>query len=254
MPKLMWLALVSILGLNSPSAWCETSLKLAVAANFADPLREIARQYEQQSSVKSIVTVASSGTLFAQIQHGADVDVFFSADKARPQALINNGRVRQSDVHTYAYGRLAYLDREQTSPSLNDLKTFTLSPGTRIAIANPRLAPYGQAAQDTLQQLTLWPQFSARLVKGKNVLQAYQYYASGNVDRALVAWSLVHDQTNHVFLIPAKLHRPIEQQLAVTAREDNLPAARAFVEFVLSRQVQSTLSRWGYEPVDDASQ
>ncbi|WP_218311976.1 molybdate ABC transporter substrate-binding protein [Alteromonas antoniana] len=254
MHKWIVVVLVSAIVAVSPTAWSEPSLKLAVAANFAEPLRAIATQYEQQSSVKSAITVASSGTLFAQLQHGADIDVFFSADRARPQALLEKGRVQQSDVHTYAFGRLAYLDRSQTSPSLNDLKTYALSPGTRIAIANPRLAPYGQAAQDTLQQLTLWPQLSARLVKGKNVLQAYQYYASGNVDRALVAWSLVVNDNAHVFLIPKKLHRPIEQQLAVTAREENRSAARAFVDFVLSPAVQSTLSDWGYEPVDDSTQ
>lgn len=244
-------ALTAVFWIFSAPGLSETTLKLAVAANFAKPLEQIIKRYEQRSSVRGVITVASSGTLFAQIQHGADVDVFFSADSDRPQALIDSDRVAESDVHTYAIGRLAYVDRTQSSPSLNDLKTFALSPGSHIAIANPRLAPYGQAAQDTLQQLTLWPHLAARLVKGKNVLQAYQYYASGNVDRALVAWSLVHDSNRHVYLIPKKLHRPIEQQLAVTARKENLKAARDFVGFVLSPEVQSTLADWGYESVDD---
>lgn len=227
------------------------TLKLAVAANFAKPLEKIARQYEQHTAVKSVITVASSGALFAQIQHGADVDVFFSADSGRPESLVASGRVSKSDLYTYAVGRLAYVDRTQLSPSLNDLKTFALSPGTRIAIANPRLAPYGRAAQDTLQQLTLWPQLSARLITGKNVLQAYQYYASGNVDRALVAWSLVHNTDTHVYLIPRKLHRPIEQKLAITAQGDSVMAAREFVEFVMSDAVQSMLTEWGYDSMGD---
>lgn len=251
MRALLFSVLVAISWMGSLPAHGEATLKLAVAANFARPLEKIAEQYEQRASVKSVVTVASSGTLFAQIQHGADVDVFFSADSARPEALIDNNQVLAADVHTYAFGRLAYLDRSQASPSLNDLKTFALSPGTRIAIANPRLAPYGQAAKDSLQQLTLWPQLSARLIQGKNVLQAYQYYASGNIDRALVAWSLVHEKNTNVYLIPKKLHRSIEQKLAVTAREENLNLARDFVEFVLSPEVQATLSDWGYEPVSD---
>ncbi|MCU7555816.1 molybdate ABC transporter substrate-binding protein [Alteromonas sp. ASW11-19] len=230
------------------------TLRLGVAANFAEPLKEISKRYQQQTGITTTLTVGASGTLYAQIQHGAQLDVFLSADSERPQALVESGRVGSDDVMTYAIGRLAYLDRDVRAPGIHDLQTYALAPGTRLAIANPRLAPYGRAAKEALHTLTLWPNLATRLVTGKNVQQAYQFYATGNVDRALVAYSQVYHLKKHVHLIDASLHQPIQQQLAITAPQDNRAAARQFVAFLLSDETQQWLAQRGYQPVGDEYQ
>lgn len=230
------------------------TLRMGVAANFAAPLKQITARFEQQTGIRTSLTVGASGTLFAQLQHGARLDVFLSADSERPQALVASGRVGQDDVVTYAIGRLAYLDRAERSPGIHDLKTYALAPGTRLAIANPRIAPYGRAAKEVLHTLTLWPQLATRLVTGKNVQQTYQFYATGNVDRALVSYSQVYHLDDHVHLIDERLHQPIRQQLAITAADDNRAAARQFVAFLISDDIQQWLQQRGYQPVSEDSQ
>ena len=222
-------------------------LNIAVAANFAQPLKNIAASYETQTGDAVVITKASSGTLYAQLTHGAAIDVFLSADAARPERLIDDQRVAASDVYTYAIGRLGYIQRGSAEPDVDSLKAFALSPTTRLAIANPALAPYGQAAKQALTSLVLWQRVSGSLVYGNNVLQTYQFFTSGNLDHALVAWSLVKDESDAV-LLPANLHQPIVQKLAITANDENKVRAQAFVDFLLSDEVQQQLPQWGYEP------
>ncbi|GGW89658.1 molybdate ABC transporter substrate-binding protein [Alteromonas halophila] len=229
-----------------PSAGLADTLKVAVAANFAKPLEQFATAYNEKTGNRVIVSKASSGTLYAQINHGADIDVFLSADSSRPQQLLEDGRVNASDVVTYAIGRLGYIQRSNASPDVETLKTFALAPTTRLAIANPRLAPYGEAARQALTSLVLWQHVSGALVYGNNVLQVYQFYQSGNVDHALLAWSLIKGEPGAVQLSD-ELHQPIVQQLAITATGADKAAANAFVDYLLSDEVQTQLPQWGYQ-------
>ena len=231
-----------------PLAQAKERLHVAVAANFAEPLKQISAEFSTEHNVDIVQTVASSGTLYAQIIHGAPFDLFFSADATRPDKLVEGGRVSASQVMTYAIGQLAYIDRNTQSPDLNSLKTFTLAPGTKLAMADPALAPYGLAAKETLATLAMWQQVLPGVVYGKNVLQAYQYYDTGNVDRALVAYSLVR-QREPVFLIPLRYHQPIEQKMAITANAERQALARKFAHFMLSEPVQQQLIEFGYLPV-----
>ncbi|QJR82343.1 molybdate ABC transporter substrate-binding protein [Alteromonas pelagimontana] len=224
----------------------EETLHIAVAANFAKPVKAISEEFETRSGVHAIITVASSGTLYAQIKSGAPFDVFLSADAERPLQLVEDGLVASSAVKTYAVGRLAYLSRSLAEPAIDDLKTAALAPNEKLAIANPRLAPYGLAAQQTLLKLALWQQMLPSLVYGKNILQAYQYYISGNVDNALVAWSLIKDRSSHVVLIPEHYHEPIVQKMAVMKAAAHPEAAARFMEYLLSPKVQKSLDDWGY--------
>ncbi|WP_303462877.1 molybdate ABC transporter substrate-binding protein [Alteromonas sp. 1_MG-2023] len=258
-------------------------LQVAVAANFAKPLREIAKEYYVRSGQEVSVAVSSSGTLFAQLTHGAQFDVFLSADTARPNALIQAGRVSAEDVHTYAKGRLAFVS--STSKALTPYFSADSLAGKKLAIANPKLAPYGEAAKQYLTNTEQWNNVAPHLVMGKNVLQTYQFFTTGNADYALVAYSLTvnpeldrelnrelnselnsepsapitrspttHLQKNSkaVVLIPDNLHQPILQSLAVTAALDRKAAATAFADYLLSSAVQTSLPLWGYQPVDDS--
>jgi len=226
-------------------------LQIAVAANFAKPLRNIANDYFKKTGQQVSVTVSSSGTLFAQLTHGAQFDVFLSADTARPNALVEAGRVNAEDVHVYAKGRLAFLS-SNTTVSTPNFTAASLA-GKKLAIANPKLAPYGNAAKQYLINSNQWSAVSPHMVMGKNVLQTYQFFTTGNADYALVAYSLtLSDKLNNnvVFLIPDALHQPILQSLAVTADDDRKAAASAFAQYLLSSEVQESLLTWGYQSAD----
>lgn len=242
-----------------------SSLQVAVAANFAKPLRDIAKGYYEKSGQEISVTVSSSGTLFAQLTHGAQFDVFLSADTARPNALIEAGRVNAEDVHVYAKGRLAFLSSNSSASTPHF--TADILAGKKLAIANPKLAPYGEAAKQYLAKTKQWSIVAPHLVMGKNVLQAYQFYTTGNADYALVAYSLTLNaelnsgadepntnrrNRNEIILIPDTLHQPIMQSLAVTATANRKAAASAFARYLLSGAVQENLPNWGYEPADDS--
>ena len=222
----------------------ETPLQVGVAANFAQPLKKIAELYYTQTGKQVAITVSSSGTLYAQLMHGANFDVFFSADIKRPQALVDVGRISSNDIAVYAQGRLAFLTSDP-SMSIEQLDDSTSLNG-RFAIANPKLAPYGEAAKQYLENIDKWTLIKPNLVMGKNVLQSYQFFTTGNAKYALVAYSLAKDEHN-VTLVPAHLHAPILQGLAITASQQRKAQARQFVHFILSPKIQQRLPEWGYK-------
>lgn len=269
-------------------------INVAVAANFAKPLKRIAQQFTQLTGIDVAVTVSSSGTLYAQIQHGAAFDVFLSADRARPQALVNNNLVHESNVVDYAKGKLAFVYTGKLPASANanvyesvprearrtaenqqggeqkaqaggqgkplegkinaqlskqlshQLIQLTDTPGSKIAIANPKLAPYGEAAQQTLQNLSLWQHVLPHRVMGKNVLQTLQFYSTGSVRGAFVAYSLALDLPNMssptsdksfadgkgattvIIPVPENLHQPIVQSLVINAKTAATLSPNAF--------------------------
>ncbi|BFT30060.1 molybdate ABC transporter substrate-binding protein [Alteromonas sp. D210916BOD_24] len=260
-------------------------IHVAVAANFAKPLKIIAHRFTQLTGVEVSITVSSSGTLYAQIQHGAKFDVFLSADTKRPQALVDNAIVHKDNLRDYAKGQLALV----YSPSISDLpdqfealtqkeqqavivKVIRASvKAGKLALANPMLAPYGVAAENTLHALNLWEEVAQSKVMGKNVLQTYQFFSTGSASAALVAYSLVAGQqhSHHVIVIPEALHQPIIQSLIINSKasaqlqpnlfdaasdisainQASIPASHLFVQYLLSNTVQQSLEKWGYHAV-----
>ena len=253
----------------------DEKINVAVAANFAKPLKSIAEQFTELTGIDVAVTVSSSGTLYAQIQHGASFDVFLSADRARPQALVDNNVVHHGNLVDYAKGKLAFVyagdlsseaSREtsgkrnceqiarsstgDTTAEINVQLTDCLSkqlvqlmenPQNKVAIANPKLAPYGDAAQQALQNLSLWQQFLPHRVMGKNVLQTLQFYTTGSVKGAFVAYSSAldlpadlssnlpsnfnsvvntksADAVTVIVPVPETLYQPIIQSLVVNSK------------------------------------
>ena len=253
----------------------DEKINIAVAANFAKPLKSIAEQFTELTGIEVAVTVSSSGTLYAQIQHGASFDVFLSADRARPQALVDNNLVHHGNLVDYAKGKLAFVyagdlsseashetsgernceqfarsSTKDTTAQINAQLTDCLSrqlvqlmenPQNKVAIANPKLAPYGDAAQQTLQNLSLWHPFLPHRVMGKNVLQALQFYTTGSVKGAFVAYSsaldlpanLSSNLPSHfnsvvntesaeaitvIVPVPETLYKPIIQSLVVNSK------------------------------------
>ena len=225
-------------------------LKLAVASNFSTPLKYLAQQYERQNQQKIQVISGSSGKLYAQIIHGAPYDAFFSADKKRPQLLEQQGHSIAHSRFTYAYGQLILWSPDPDLINHSNEVLFS-KPFRHLAMANPRLAPYGRAAQEVLQALGLWPALKSRIIRGENIAQTWQFVNSGNAPLGFVARSQVfhpaHKALGSWWSIPKKYYSPIEQQ-AVQLTDNK--AVQSFLAWIQSPAAMEIIRSYGYGTPD----
>jgi len=211
------------------------NITVASAANFKSTLELLIHQFQKTTSDKVTIITASSGVLSTQITHGAPFDIFLSADAARPLKLAG---ARQADTFIYALGQLAFWIPSRTSTSRQDFLFFDAN----IAIANPKIAPYGIAAMEVL--LKLKPNHR-KLVRGNNINQAFEFVNTGNANAGLIALSkLIHANKKAYWLIPGKLYAPIEQRGILL--NDKSDAAKQFVKFIQSPESRSLISNAGY--------
>lgn len=224
----------------------EKPLRIAVASNFAPTLRKLLARYnvDQTEFIKPLIIVASSGTLFLQIQHGASFDLFLSADSERPQLLTETDLAFKDSQQTYAYGQLALWSAKNniTTDSLTVLK----SNEQRLAIANPKIAPYGKAAKQVLESLQLWDDYKTRLIQGININQTFQQTRSQAVSLGIVSNSQLVLNNLKGALIPSRLHQPIKQQLVILKRSKNSKQAKRFVKFLMNEKSQQFIALSGY--------
>lgn len=221
------------------------TLRVAVASNFAEAIASLTDRFEIKTGHSVTVSLGSTGKQYAQIVNGAPFDLFLAADVERPRRLEDEGRAVPGTRFTYAIGELVIWapGRERL-----DLPSVLTSPAIRrIAIANPRLAPYGRAARESLEALGLWEAVRPRLVRGENIAQAFQFVYSGNADVGLIANAQLVAHARNApgsrWPVPSELHGPIEQQ-GVLLR--NTPAGRAFVDFLRSDAGRAAIRKAGY--------
>ncbi len=221
-------------------------IKVAVASNFTRTLKAVAEEFEAKTQHKVVLISGSTGKLYAQIRHGAPYDLFFAADARRPKLLEQEGRAKKGSRFTYASGRLVLWS---PSSGLIDAKGGVLSSGVfdHIALANPKLAPYGRAAKEVLQEHGLWGKLQSKTVRGENVGQAFQFVRSGNAQLGFVAYAQVNDPKHTAggsyWLVPQKLYSPILQQ-AVILRESSI--ADDFINHVRSVEAAAIIINSGY--------
>ncbi len=216
-----------------PSLAQSQPLRIAVASNFAVPLARLIDQYQQASPAGADISVSigSTGKLYAQITRGAPFDLFFAADTERPQRLVRAG-LTAGPEKIYTVGRLAlYHPKSKTAGGLET----QLNNSPRIAMANPKLAPYGLAAQQTLQALNWQPAPSNLILTLENVGQTWASVASGNAAAGFVSLSQLQQQgaaASAFTLVPTSLHDPIAQAAVVLQSSHALAEAKAFLAFV----------------------
>lgn len=228
-----------------PTEAAET--RVAVAANFAEPAREIAARFEAATGHKAVLSFGASGQFFAQIANGAPFDVFLSADAERPTRAEADGLSVRGSRFTYATGRLVLWSR---TPGLVDGGGAILARGgfDKLAIADPKTAPYGLAAVETLRKLGLSERLSPRLVAGTSITQAYQFTDTGAAELGFVALSqIVGHNRGSRWIVPASHHSPIDQQAVLLKRGADNAAARAFLVFLKGPQARAIIRRYGYE-------
>lgn len=224
-----------------------------MAANFAGPMKTIAQAFERHTGHRAVLSVGSTGALHAQVLNGAPFDVFLSADDSTPARLETQGRAISGTRFVYATGRLVLWSPQ---PDLVDaqgrvLSTLTMPGNRRLAIANPRLAPYGAAALDTLERLGLATRLQPHLIQGENIAQVHQFVATGNADLGFVALSQVMREGRMVggssWIVPASMHLPLRQEAVLLSRAGDSSAARALLAFLRGPEARRIMAAQGYE-------
>lgn len=227
---------------------------LAVAANFAEPMQRLEAMFEERSGHALTLVLGSTGKLYAQITNGAPFDVLLAADQERPVRLVEADHAVAESRFTYAVGRLALWSADPGMIADGGGNPVLRSGDfDHVAIANPKLSPYGQAAKQTLERLGLWDDLSPKVVQGENIGQTFQMVATGNAELGFVALSYVVSERNAMpgsrWDVPAGLHEPIRQDAVLLARGAENPAAAGFLEFLRSPEAQTVVERFGYAVV-----
>lgn len=244
--RLAALLIASLLSLVPVTCAGAADVSVAVASNFRETLLKLQPLFEEASGHRLIISAGSTGLLYAQIRQGAPFEVLLAADRETPAALAAAGLVTTDNIATYAQGRLALVSR--TCPNGVAQLPVRESP-VRIAIANPRVAPYGRAASAALARLHQDASSPPQIAQATNVAAAYAVFVSGAVDAALVANSLLVNapaSSCRASEIPAQWHPPLDQDVALLKRAEQNPAARAFLEFLLSAPAQRLIAQNGY--------
>ncbi len=246
-PALRRVVLNAVLLLALPAA-CAEEVVAAVAANFAAAMARIEPAFEQASGHQLTVVLGSSGKFLQQIQQGAPFDVFLSADAERPELLAKSNLGVPASRFTYAIGRLA-LWSPQTD-AFSDGETYLKAGAFRhLAIANPAVAPYGVAAQHTLEQLGLWAGLQEQIVRAEDIGQVYAMAGSGAAEAAFVAYSavLAGNKPGSQWLVPQNLHPPLKQDAILITRAQNNPAAKALLDYLKTPAARNVIESLGYD-------
>jgi len=245
-----WLrvALVATWGVTALGARADT-VTVAVAANFSGTAQKVAADFTRASGHEVKLVPGATGKLYAQIKNGAPFQVFLSADDETPSRLVKEGGALASSQFTYATGRLV-LWSAQTGLIDHQGQVLTTA-FTRLAIADPKLAPYGAAAMEVLAKRGLLPSVQTRLVQGESIAQAYQFVATGNAPLGFVALSQVmrngQIEQGSAWRVPAELHQPLRQDAVLLQAGVGQAAAVAFLDYLRSDAARKVMQSAGYE-------
>jgi molybdate transport system substrate-binding protein len=244
--SLVALALFSVAAL--PAAAAEVSV--AVAANFTLPMQKLAAAFERETGHKAQLAFGSTGRFHAQIRNGAPFEILLSADDETPARLEQEGLAVKGTRFTYATGRLVLWSAR---PGVVTDGEALLRTGeqARLAIAEPRLSPYGAAAMQVLEKLGLADRWRPRIVQGESITHAYQFVATGNAPVGFVALSQVQAdgrlEKGSGWIVPAQLHGPLRQDAVLLKRGESNPAARALLAYLRSDAARALIRASGYE-------
>lgn len=240
------LLLTVVLAAAPGFVWAD-EIRVAVASNFAGAMKAIVAAFEAGAEHEVTLSFGSTGKHYAQIVNGAPFDAFFAADVSRPELLEEEGVALPGSRFTYAIGKLVlwspradYVDADGKIIEQGDFRY--------LAIANPKLAPYGRAAVEVLRARALWEGLDKRIVRGENIGQTFQFVQTGNAELGFVAYAQVRRRDRPVdgsqWLIPQSLYTPIEQQAVLLTESE---AAREFLSFIRGSEASNIIRAHGYE-------
>ena len=226
------------------------TVQVAVAANFTAPMNAIAADFEKDTGHKISLSFGATGKFYAQIKSGAPFDVFLSADDETPRKLEQEGDAVPGTAFTYATGRLVLWSAK---PGFVDAQGQVLKTGifNKLAMASPKLAPYGAAAMETLTRLGLQDRLSAKFVQGESIGQTFSFVSSGNAELGFVALSQVMQQgqikSGSAWVVPSSLHSSLRQDAVVLKHGKGNSAAAALIAFLKIEKSRKVIQSFGYE-------
>lgn len=238
------------LALSSFSALAE-EVQVAVAANFTAPMKLIAADFEKETGHKAVLTFGATGKFYAQITNGAPFEVFLAADDETPARLEKEGAAVNGSRFTYATGKLVLWSAQ---PGVVDTQGEVLKKGDfkKIAIAAPKLAPYGAAAVETMSKLGLQAVLEPKLVQGESIGQTFSFVSTGNAELGFIALSQVYDggkiKSGSAWIVPESLHSPIRQDAVLLAKAKDNKAAVQLMAFLKTEKARAVIRSFGYEP------
>ena len=239
--------------LSVPAMGGSEAVHVAVASNFLNPLKEIAKRYKQDTGNTLILISASTGKLYAQARHGAPFDILLAADAKRPALLEQEGVGVMGTRFTYAVGALVLWSSD--AEKVRGVESLKQMAKGKLAIANPKTAPYGKAAQQTLEQLGIWQKLRPFLVRGENISQTLQFVATGNAGLGFVAKSQVEDPRFKLkgsrWEVPAEMHDPVSQQAILLKPGLANSAAKQFLQYLKGSAAREVMQSYGYRCLEE---
>jgi molybdate transport system substrate-binding protein len=227
-----------------------TDVSVAVAANVSAPMQQIAAAFQRETGHRAVLSIGSTGRFYAQVKSGAPFQVLLAADQETPARLEREGAAVAGTRFTYATGRLVLWSA--TPGVVDDSGELLRKPGAgKIAVADPRLSPYGAAAMQALRKLGVADALAPRLVQGENIAQAFQFTSTGNAQLGFIALSQVmvdgRIAQGSAWIVPADLHAPIRQDAVLLAAGKDSDAARALLAYLRGDTARAILRAHGYE-------
>jgi molybdate transport system substrate-binding protein len=223
-------------------------VSIAVAANFTDATRDLLALFEKVSGHTAKASFGSTGKLFTQIENGAPFEVFLAADTRRPLKAEQDGLAVPGSHFVYARGRLALWSKH--ADAFADGEAYLRTADFRhLAIANPKTAPYGLAAQQVMAHLGVWEGLQHKIVQGDSISQTFQFVATGNAEAGFIAYSQLKSwkgDAGTTWVIPRDYYAPIEQGAVLLNKGATNPAAHAFIEFMKSDAARQIILGYGY--------
>ena len=222
---------------------------VAVAANFSAPMQQIAASFQKDTGHQVRMSFGATGGIYAQIKNGGPFDVFLSADQITPQKLEAEGLGVAATRFNYAIGQLVLWSKQD---GLVDDKGQVLSGKNiqRIALANPKLAPYGVAAWETMTALGLLEELKPKMVQGDNIAQTYQFVSTQNAQVGFVALSQVFANgqltSGSAWIVPPHLYKPIRQDVILLKNGKDNSAAKALLMYLKGEKAKAVMKSYGY--------
>ena len=225
-------------------------VQVAVAANFTAPMKLITANFEKATGHKVALSFGATGKFYAQIRNGAPFDVLLAADDETPARMEKEGLGVTGSRFTYAIGKLILWSAK---PGYVDDKGDVLKKGSfeHIALANPKLAPYGAAAVEVMIKLGVMSALEPKFVQGENIAQTYQFVSTGNAELGFVALSQVYEdgklKSGSGWIVPSAIHSPIRQEAVLLSRAKGNLAAEALLKYLKSDKARAVIKAYGYD-------
>jgi molybdate transport system substrate-binding protein len=241
------LIIVAFWALCQSALAAPAEITVAAAANLTEVVKTLGSEFEAQTKIHPVFSMGSTAQLTTQIENSAPFDVFLAADAEHVDKLDHENLLAPGSSTIYAVGVLALWIPAGSPAQINKLEDLKASDVKVIAVANPKLAPYGAASVEALQHADIWDAVMPKVVYAANIDMAKQYGTSKNADAVFTAYSLVLKEAGKVIQVDEALHQPIVQKLGIVAKSQHLEDAQKFTRFVLGESGRAILTRYGYK-------